>query len=68
MRHYPGEDLDIYLRRFHDQALDCNNPVDEEVLISVCLHGMMEYHIFREESLVAIIFRLMEAARRTMSQ
>lgn len=36
-RHYAGEDLDLYVKRFHDKPLDL---VDEEVLVNVCLHEM----------------------------
>lgn len=46
---YYGEDLDVYMRRFHEKALDCCNIVDEEVLVNVCVHSMREeYNIFLE--------------------
>lgn len=48
-RQCAGEDLDLYVKRFHDKALDCINPVDEEVLVNVCLYGMNdEYRVFLE--------------------
>lgn len=39
-RHYAGEDLDLYVKRFHDKALDYVDPVEKEILGNVCLHGM----------------------------
>lgn len=42
MRQYPWEDLDVYVKRFHKMALHCCDSMVEEVLIDVCLHGMME--------------------------
>lgn len=48
-RQYAAKDLDLYVKRFHDRALDCVDPVDEEVLVNVCLHGMNdEYRVFLE--------------------
>lgn len=39
----------MYLRRFHEKALDCCDPVDKVVLVNFCLHNMMEeYRIFLE--------------------
>lgn len=42
-RQYAGEDLDLYVKRFHDKVLDCVNQV-EEVLVTVFLHGMNDEH------------------------
>lgn len=40
IRWYPGEDLDLYVRRFHKKALDCCGPVNEEFLVSLSpCHG-----------------------------
>lgn len=36
IRECSGEDLDTYLKIFHDKALDCCDPVEEE-LVNVCL-------------------------------
>lgn len=33
------EDMYAYVRRFHDRALDSSDPVTEDVLFDVCLHG-----------------------------
>lgn len=33
---YSVEDLDMYIKRFHEKALDCYDSVDEEVLFNVC--------------------------------
>lgn len=44
-----GKDLDTYVKRFHDKAVDYCNPLEEEVLVNVCLHRMQkEYCIFLE--------------------
>lgn len=50
-RQYVGEDLDLYVKRFHDKALDCVDPVDEKVLVSVCLHGINDEYKFFFENL-----------------
>lgn len=48
-RQYAGKDLDLYMKRFHDKALDCVDPMEEEILVNVCLYGMNdEYRIFLE--------------------
>lgn len=39
MKHFPGN-LDLYVRKFQEKALDCCDGVDEEVLVNVFLHGM----------------------------
>lgn len=31
----PREDLDTYMKRFHDRALDCYDPVEEKMLVDV---------------------------------
>lgn len=41
MRQDPKEDLDAYVRRFHDKALVCCNPMAEHMLVDVYLHGMI---------------------------
>lgn len=46
-RQYPGEDLDVYVKRCRERAFDCSDAVDEETLVDVCLHGMAnEYATF----------------------
>lgn len=39
----------MYIRKFHERALDYFDPVDEDGLVKVYLHGTMEeYRIFFE--------------------
>lgn len=39
--------LDTYVKRFHDKALDCCDVVEERVLVDVCLpHKLEKYCIF----------------------
>lgn len=48
-RQYTGEDLDVYVKRFCERALDCNDAVDKETLVDVCLHEMVsEYRVYLE--------------------
>lgn len=50
-RQHSNEDLGICMRTFHKNAhtLDCCDPVSKEILVSVCLHGMVEeYRVFLE--------------------
>lgn len=35
-RQFPGEDLDLHVRRFQEKALDCCDAVDEETMIDIC--------------------------------
>lgn len=37
-----SKDLDLYVKKFYEEELDCCDPVDEEVLVNVCLHGMVD--------------------------
>lgn len=61
-----GKDLDMFLKRFNKRALHCCDPMDKEVLVNVCLHGMMEkYIIFLGNLSFTSFSRLIEAARRT---
>lgn len=62
-QHY-SEDLDVYVRRFHENALDCCDPVSEEMLVRVCLRGMTEkYRVFLES--FPSFAKLIEAALGT---
>lgn len=48
-RQHPGEDLDLYVKRFRERALGCSDAVDEETLMDVCLHGIAnEYRVYLE--------------------
>lgn len=43
------EDLDAYVKRFRERVLDCSDAVDEETLVDVCLHGMVnKYRVYLE--------------------
>lgn len=42
---------------FHEKALDYYNPLDEEVLVDVCLHDMMEEYRNFLENLSQLLFR-----------
>lgn len=44
---YQGEHLDAYVKRFHEKAMDCCDPVTEDALVDVCLHSVIEgYQIY----------------------
>lgn len=59
-RQYSG----LYIKRFHEKALNCVDTVDEEVLVNVYLHGMNdEYRAFIENLMFSSFSKLMEAAR-----
>lgn len=48
-RRQSNEDLGVYLRILRENALDCCDPVREEMLVGVRLHGMIEeYRVFLE--------------------
>lgn len=40
-RQFLGKDLDLYVKRFHEKAFNCRNANDEEIMVDVCLHGMV---------------------------
>lgn len=42
MHQYPREVLDAYMKRFHEKASDWCNLVAEDVLVDICIHGMIE--------------------------
>lgn len=49
IRQYPREDLVAYVKRSNNKALDCCDPVEEKMLVGICLLGMTrEYRIFLE--------------------
>lgn len=61
----PRRDLDLHVKRFHEKALICCDPVDEEVLVNVCLHGINdEYRVFLENLTFLSFLKLMEASRQ----
>lgn len=66
MFQYPREDLDEYVKRFHEMALYYNDLVVEDVLVDLCLQGLIEdYIIYLENLLFPFSSKLMEAARPT---
>lgn len=65
-RQHWNKDLNVYVRRFSENALDCCYLVSKEMLVSVCLHGMAEENMLFLENLSFLSFaKLMKAARRT---
>lgn len=61
----PREDLDKYIKRFHDKVPDCCDPV-KGVLVEVCLRCMLEENnIFLENLSISSFFKLMEAIHWT---
>lgn len=34
---YPGEELDAYIRRFYEKAMDYYDPMSGDVVVDVCL-------------------------------
>lgn len=63
---FSGEDLDLYVKRFYDKALDCSHPVNEDVLVNVSLHEMVgECQVFLENRSFPSFLKLMKASRRT---
>lgn len=62
----PRRGLGCLCERFHERALDCSDAVDEETLVDMCLHGMVnEYRVYLENLTFPSFSRLMETARRT---
>lgn len=56
---HPGEDLDTYVRRFHERALVYYDLVTEEVVVDVHLHDMLEqYRDFLEDFVFSVFFQV----------
>lgn len=51
MYQYPREDLDAYVKKFYENALDFCDLVADDVLVDVCLHDMIEEYIVYLENL-----------------
>lgn len=62
-RQYPGEGLDVYIKHFHEKALDYYDTVLKDVLVDVCFHGMIEDYQVYIANLSFLFSRLMEAAK-----
>lgn len=39
-RQFLNEDMDLYVKRFHERPLDCCNAVDEETMVDISLQVM----------------------------
>lgn len=66
VRQRSWEDLDTYMKRFYNKALDYCDLVEERILVDVCLHYMLEEcRIFFENLFFSSFSKLMEPARRT---
>lgn len=64
-RRFPGEDLDLYFKRFHKNTLDCCHAVDEETMVDRLLTRIVNEHLVFIESLSLPSFsNLMETAKR----
>lgn len=69
VRYHPREELDAYVKRFHERAFNYFHLVEERMLVDVCLLGMMEeYRIFLENLSFYSFSKLMELARHTNEQ
>lgn len=36
--------MDLHVKRFHEKAAHCCDLVDEEVIVNVCLYGMVDVY------------------------
>lgn len=50
------EDLDAYVICFRESAFNCYDPVAEDVLVDICLHGVIEDYPVYLKSLSIFIF------------
>lgn len=56
-RQFPSEDLNLYVRKFQEKALDCCDLIDEDVLVNVFLHDMNnEYGVFLKNLSVPLFY------------
>lgn len=56
-RQYPGETLDAYMKRFHEKALDCSNPMTKDVLVEIC-RMIKECKIYLEKPAFFLLFQV----------
>ena len=60
------EGLLEYICKFKDLSLQCYDPVEEEIMVDVCISGILyEYHPYLENLQISNFTRLVEASRRT---
>jgi len=58
-----------YIRRFRDLSLICYDLVEVEILVDICIAGMLYgYCPYLENLLIPSFTRLVEASRRTICQ
>lgn len=68
MQKFPGEDLDLYVRRFYEKGLYCCDAVDQETMADLLLHGMTnDYHVYLENLTVPSFSKLRDVARTNES-
>lgn len=53
-----GEDLDIYVKMFHEKTLDRCDQVEERMLFNVCLHNMLEEYSILLKNLSLFLFQV----------
>lgn len=57
--------MDAYVNYFHERALDCCDPVAEDVLVDICLHDMREEnHVHLKYCSSTTFSQLMEDAEQ----
>lgn len=61
---YLGEDLDAYVKIFQNKTPDFYDPVAKDVLVNICLHGMIDTTWFIKETYHFSLLRLMKVSRR----
>lgn len=54
------------MKRYCDKV-DCCDPVEEKMLVEVCPYGMLEEYPTFSKLVCLLLFKLIEAARRTES-
>lgn len=57
MNQYPGVDLDVYVKRFNEKALDGYDPVAKDVLVDIFLHKMIEDYQIYPETCLSLLYQ-----------
>lgn len=56
--------MNAYVTKFNEKELDSYNPVAKNILVDICLHGMIEdYRIYLKNLSFSSFSRLMEPVR-----
>lgn len=63
-RMYPTEDLKAFVKSFQKRTLDYYDPVAEEGLVDVCLHGMIKEYRLHLENLCFMSFSVAESCNK----